>query len=467
MENLSGKPLARTTVVLEPVAGTPGTIQSARADVSGAFQFGALPKGAYLLKASRLGFMPVEYGQKRWNSAAKPIMVEEEASLFVSIRMFRYSAILGTVMDENYVGLPNHEVAAYRTTRPLRLVAQGVTDDRGIYRLAGLEPGNYVVRTSGKLYDDESYLATFSKETDRLDQAHTVNLLPEQEAGYMDVRPMHGLLYTLSVAVGRIPLGAEIAITIASDMGRKTVKARTFQFTALPAAEYDVYAEVTNGVGGSPPLAAYQRLQLGRDSGITLLLQEGTSVMIAEAPAGSPGKLWFRRADLAGAGEAVAPPITDNKAGISAGRWEIMLDPPSGYYVSSMAAPGITPAHSRVDSWNEVVTRTGSVRFTLSAGPCVVRGTVKSAGEPVNGAPVFLEAYDPATRKRDGELRATRADIRGQYHFDGLPPGTYRILGTFEYLAPEQEAMDAANAPSLTLDPHGQIAKDLELYVIP
>ena len=77
VENFTSKPLARAAVVLEPVAGTPGAIKSIRANTLGVFEFDSLAAGAYVIKASRKGFMPLEYGQKRWNSAGRPLTIEE------------------------------------------------------------------------------------------------------------------------------------------------------------------------------------------------------------------------------------------------------------------------------------------------------------------------------------------------------------------------------------------------------
>ena len=471
VENQTGKSLARTVVVLQPIEGTPGSAKSTRTDIAGAFHFASLPAGAYIVKATRYGFMPVEYGQKRWNSAAKPIVVEEDANPFLNIRMLRYSAVLGTVLDENYVGLPDHEVVAYRTTTPPQLVAQAITDDRGVFRIHGLLPGTYVMRAAGKQYDDESFVATFSRETSRLDQARTVDLPPEQEVAFADIRPLPGKLYSVLVAAAP-PLADPPAatITLASDMGRKTVKGTSFNFTGLPPGEYEAYAESQTDSGtGLPAAAAHQRFSLGRDMRITLLMPgiPGTSVAITGAPAGDSGKLWVRRKDLAGTGTPVSPPIVNNRVTIPAGRWEVMLEPPSGYYVSGFAVPAIAPSTPiRADSWNETPSR-GGVRYSLSPGSASIRGTVKSPSETVGGVPVFLEPYDPVTRKRDGELRGVRADMRGQYRFEGLAPGVYRILSTFEYLAPDVEAMDFARAQTITIEARSQRSLDLDLYLIP
>jgi hypothetical protein len=273
VENLTGKPLARSTVTLQPVAGTPGATRSLRANNIGGFEFDSLAAGTYIMKASRKGFMALEYGQKRWNSSGTPLVLEESAALFLSIRLLRYSAIQGSVVDENDVGMPDHDVVAYRNSKPPVLVVQATTDDRGAYRLPGLEPGTYVVRTAGKRYDDEAYLPTFSTETEQLEQARTIDLAPEQDAERADIRPFPGgRFFNLSVdAASAIP-GTETTLTLASELGRKTLKISSFRCTDLPAGDYEVYAEThVEGSGGEPLQAGYQRPPLGHDAGVGVL----------------------------------------------------------------------------------------------------------------------------------------------------------------------------------------------------
>src|SRR5688572_16277847 len=116
VENQTGKSLSRAFVALQPVAGTPGVPVSMRTNNHGAFTFPNLAAGAYVLKVTRRGFVPTEYGQKRWDSAGVPIALGAEDSPFVTIRLPRYGAITGMVIDENDVGLSDHEVVAYRAT---------------------------------------------------------------------------------------------------------------------------------------------------------------------------------------------------------------------------------------------------------------------------------------------------------------------------------------------------------------
>jgi hypothetical protein len=147
-----------------------------------------------------------------------------------------------------------------------------------------------------------------------------------------------------------------------------------------------------------------------------------------------------------------------------------MLRPPAGTYVSGLTGFLSVARRWRPDGWQEIASPPsvgiGGVRFTVSAGASAIRGMVKNSDDPVSGAPVYLEAYDANANKRVADLRIAISDMHGRYHFDDLAPGTYRILGTFEYLSPDIETMDAAGAQLLTVDAHSDVSQDLELYTI-
>lgn len=173
-----------------------------------------------------------------------------------------------------------------------------------------------------------------------------------------------------------------------------------------------------------------------------------------------------RRKDLAGTLQTVTLRLANNRALLAPGRWELSLVPPPGYYVSAFSAPSMPQsARGRPDGWNEIVINYyGVVGVSLSASPGGVHGVVKAAGEAVPGAPVFVEAYDAATQRRLTDLRATRTDLQGAYRFDGVAPGNYRVLSTFEYQMPDSAAMDLARARSATVEARGSIQIDLDLY---
>ena len=152
VENQTGHALARTLVALRPVAGTAGPSVAIRTNSYGAFEFQNIPAGSYLITASRSGSVTVQYGQRQSRASGVPLVVAENDSPNLAIRLPRFGAIMGTILDENDVGLQEYDVVAYRNTRPPRLVAHAKSDDRGVYRLHGLEAGSYLVRGAGKLH---------------------------------------------------------------------------------------------------------------------------------------------------------------------------------------------------------------------------------------------------------------------------------------------------------------------------
>lgn len=88
-EALTGSPLARTLIQIEPIGGTVGSAQSTRAGERGSFEFGGLAPGGWIVRATRPGFVPIENGQRRWNSAGFPVIVAADDAPFVSLRMQR------------------------------------------------------------------------------------------------------------------------------------------------------------------------------------------------------------------------------------------------------------------------------------------------------------------------------------------------------------------------------------------
>ena len=482
VENQTGRPLARTLVTIQPTAGTAGAPQSVRTNAYGAFEFPRVAPGAWLVTASRRAFAPQQYGQKRWKSAGVPIVVDETAAATVNLRLPRFGSIGGAVVDENDVGLPELEVLAYRNTRPPELAAHAVTDDRGMYRLWGLEPGSYLVRTAAKKGDDDSYLPTFAREAARVEEARPVEVELDRETGEVNVRPFPGRLYSIAGQAYASPqTQIPVTVTLVSDMGSQntmTDSSGSFHFDSVSPGLYELYAQAPADRRGSGLLAAFLPLAVDRErTEARLHLGPLTDFEIhVEDTKGQPVdfslfQIMARRNDLAGVGKTQTLRPTRGHVSLLPGRWEIALHTTAGYYVAKFSAvQGENAARGRADGWSEISAAGGSatLQFVLSPNPGVVRGAVTGANrQPAAGAPVFLEAYDPATRRRIGEPRSTRTDLQGKYEFFGLPPGDYRVLATFEFQLPDQAAMDAAAARTVKVEESHETALDLELYVLP
>ncbi|MBZ5583994.1 MAG: carboxypeptidase-like regulatory domain-containing protein [Acidobacteriia bacterium] len=478
VENQTGKPLMRAAVTLTPIAGTAGAEQSVRTNRYGTFEFLSLAAGSYLLKTSRRGFLPAEYGQRQWNSAGLPVALEESASEFLTVRMRRYGAIAGTVRDENDVGRAEWPVRAYRNAQPPTEAASATADERGAYRIGGLEPGIYLVRTGPMQDEDVGFLATFGQETLEPSEARQVRVYPDEDSKNADVRPIPGKLFTVSGVATADPPCLPVKVTLAGDMGRQMREGlacgsgMSFEFRALPSGDYEVYAEGGDPSGSVPLRGFYTRFRVTEDlPNLSVALQPVRPTTFFVIPRQAPGAsslgVAARRKDLAGVGEPRQLKLSDNRTALAPGRWELLVKPPAGYYVSDFGGGPQSRDPVRPDGWNEKMVQSwggGSFPIYLSDGPGGLHGVAKLAGEPAAGAPVYLEGYDPATRRRTLDLRTARTDLRGAYRFENVAPGTYRVLATFEYLMPDAEMMSYAGAREIRLEPRADLQMDLELY---
>jgi hypothetical protein len=474
LDQSTSRPLARSMVTVRPVEGVGGKPQSVRANRGGQFYF-RVNAGMYLLSATRDGFAPFQYGQKSWKSAGRPMAVENEGSLYLDIRLRRYAAISGTVLDENEIGIPEQKVIAYPATQPLRIAATAITDDRGIYRIHGLEPGTYHVRAAAKQLEDGSgLLPTFHKETMLVDESLTVDVDLDQQADEVDIRPLPGKLFRVS---GRVIAAPPVPVTVSliSDAGRvQTTTTSSFAFEQVAPGNYQLIAEA-DYPSGRGKLGAYREIALENDTDLQVPLNfwRDTEFRMQDDKGNrldpATAKIGARRKDLDGGGRAQILKLDGGGAALGPGRWEMCVTaPPPGYYaVELTGGAGLPDVQSdRADGWNEVLLRDFSaIGIKVSARPASIHGVVNGPGQvPAPGVPVYLEGFDNNTRKRVGELRVIRTDLRGQYRFNGLAPGLYRILGTFEYEKPNSDTMEAAGARLVTLSEATDTAQDLDQY---
>jgi hypothetical protein len=116
----------------------------------GRFTFNALPEGRYGLSASKPGHLNTIYGARRSGRPGTPIQLADGQRLQVQLQMSRGGVITGTVVDEHGEAIPGTPVRAFRYVmqngqRTLQSAASGQTDDRGVYRIYGLQPGDHLV----------------------------------------------------------------------------------------------------------------------------------------------------------------------------------------------------------------------------------------------------------------------------------------------------------------------------------
>lgn len=126
--------------------------RSAISDDRGQFVFRALPAGRYSLTAQKAAWVTATYGARRPGRAGTPLSVAAGQTIAdVTLYMTRGAAISGTVRDPFGRPVPRIDVIVRPAGVPIQPMFPGrdggqlTTDDRGVYRAYGLEPGSYVV----------------------------------------------------------------------------------------------------------------------------------------------------------------------------------------------------------------------------------------------------------------------------------------------------------------------------------
>lgn len=149
----SGRAIDGAVVHISPESGAnPISSPLQMTDARGRFLFIGLPRGSYVLRASKSGYSEGAYGRDPESGVSlRPIAVDNGVPfLDATITMAKPSTISGFVRDEAGEPMVNVFVRALRVvmTAGVERVAAGrvtSTDDRGAYRLNGLSPGRYIV----------------------------------------------------------------------------------------------------------------------------------------------------------------------------------------------------------------------------------------------------------------------------------------------------------------------------------
>ena len=150
VDGRSGQALHRARVVA--TARQPGgRRQSVLTDQSGRYVLADLVAGRFTVTVSKPGFITLAYGQRRPRQPSTPVEVVAGQHLQnLDIALPAGSVITGQVVDENSAALPSASVRVLRYVyrqgqQQLEPVGTDRTDDRGLYRVFGLEPGDYLV----------------------------------------------------------------------------------------------------------------------------------------------------------------------------------------------------------------------------------------------------------------------------------------------------------------------------------
>jgi hypothetical protein len=482
LEQASGRPLARALVRLEPVpgsgnSGAPLKPRTTRAGRSGHFVFTGIQPGLYHLVATNDGYFPAAHGQRRPTGNGTPFPVTADSDFFTELRLHHKGALTGRVLDENGVGTAGVSVLAYRARLPLRSAARATSDDRGVYRIAGLDPGKYWVRTAAfTLSDGSGWLPTFGPQSRESRDARVFQVTTDADTTDADVSPEAGNLFHLSGLIQCDTTGP-VNIVLSSETGSRSVAGACsfpYKFEGLGPGVYEVFAKTQDGESsGSSELF----LDRDNDSGNVILqklpqviieVQRGTNTAMNDRTV----RLTGRRYDLAESDLEKEIPMP--YARLDPGRWELHGRAPRGQFVESIDGTYAQPRRS----WNvaPVTDRfeafiqpryTSRLRVRVSDRAAKIGGTVNAEGKPAPGVPVFLWPVADSARRSLGGWAQTMTNTDGLYGFDSLPPGDYRLLATFDVTEIDAELMDISSATTVHTGALQTSNADLTVWLAP
>lgn len=155
LDAVTGRPVAG--VIVTPagpaVPAGPSVPPAPRAltNAAGTFIIRGLHSGTVFFTAEKSGYGVATYNQRRFGGSGQGVTLTEGKTIEgIDIRIWRYASISGTVLDE--AGDP---VVGVRVRAFARMFVAGrprfsasvtaLTDDRGMYRLGNLGPGEYAI----------------------------------------------------------------------------------------------------------------------------------------------------------------------------------------------------------------------------------------------------------------------------------------------------------------------------------
>lgn len=423
------------------------------------------PDGRFVFQtteARRYGSVAaVRPGYERGRDTAMP----NQARQSLTVKLKRYAAITGKVLNEDGEPVLGLRVQAYRRTiesgrAKLSTSSFWTTDDLGSFRLAEMPAGQYLVRVIGRrgsfIYlgepgariagSSEAYIAQYypgvveqsAAQVLKLEPGQVMQLeftVPSRPAFSIRGRILNHVPYqpvTLELSrQGELPMGNRVAVNSANG---------EFEMFDVPSGQFELSA--TRKIKEAEERGRIA-VQVGNASmdGVKLTLTRPVDIELLVHGAETELRSGFFDMALTPreSGRGDEPILLSEERsvkrgfrGVWPGRYRIDLPRHLGErYVTAVTSDGVDLLHE------DLTVTEGSapapIEIQLAPGPAQLDLTVLAGGKPAVSAQVLLFSGQGQS------VRTSDCDPKGRTSVRSLAPGTYSLLALPEGLAMEYE----------------------------
>jgi protocatechuate 3,4-dioxygenase beta subunit len=279
---LSSRPGGRGTMP-QAVTGGMGSLNASRmalTDTQGGFVIEHLPAGEYAVSASRSTFLTTNYGQKKPAGPGTTLHLGEGQKLALTLQLLRGGVIAGTVFGEDGDPAAQTQVQVWRYasnngSKRLQRSNGASTDDRGAYRISGLQPGNYLV--SATMSNSDAVMA------DRM-LADTAQIEQAIAAGAIQPAAAPGLPATVAIPMPQPPQNRGLSLDnsppgYAPVFHPSTIEPRNATMVRVVGGDEHRFIDIQVRVAQASHIVGSVTNPPGPDRGVQVMLMNDDSFM--------------------------------------------------------------------------------------------------------------------------------------------------------------------------------------------
>ncbi len=412
-----------------------------------------------MLSATKAGFLTGRYGQRTVTGPGKPLALGAALTTKdLTIKLTAQSTIAGQVIDQDGDPMARTQVGLLRSSyvngrrQMAALPVQVGTDDRGSFRIGGLNPGRYYLsaRPTTNAPALQGYTTTFYPNTSDVSSAAPIDIIAGSDLTGIDVRMRREAAYSVKgvtmpgvrLVVDRLVVdrsgagglsGSEAPIFVnAGPDGAfelRNLRPGTYVVQIAPNATVPALARLSGQLQFTVKDSNLDGLvlQLGppvQFSG-TIKLENGDLQSLPKSPRRMGVQLVAAGVGVASPDLMVNPDGTSSPQPVSADQylWDVYALP-DGIYVKSARCGNQDVTRAPLD-----VTAGSKLEVVLALSASVISGTVQDEnGQVVFGFPVTVWPKIPDPGGINAGIMNVTTDQSGAFRIGELAPGEYYAI---------------------------------------